>query len=142
MCTSTVNASTRHTNLGDVCATVHGIAIKRTFTTCLHTPFTEVPERGAIWQPFARGRNKQTATAGVTRTTIGVEKKTNHKTKLDSLKGYFTKCVQDLAVIRGWETFVCMEIKTHTHTHSKSNDDSEQSRFTRHSRRANWETSV
>lgn len=72
MCTSTVNASTLHTNLGDVCATVHGIAIKRTFTTCLHTPFTEVPERGAIWQPFARGRNKQTATAGVTRTTISV----------------------------------------------------------------------
>lgn len=44
------------------------------------------------------------------------KKKTNHKTKLDSLKGYFTKCVQDLAVIRGWETFVCIEIKTHTHT--------------------------
>lgn len=35
--------------------TVHGVAIIRTFTTSLHTPFTSVPEPGAISQPFARG---------------------------------------------------------------------------------------
>lgn len=35
--------------------TVHGVAIIRTFTTPLHTPFTSVPELGAISQPFARG---------------------------------------------------------------------------------------
>lgn len=39
----------------DVCVTVHGVAIIRTFTTSLHTPFTSVPELGAISQPFARG---------------------------------------------------------------------------------------
>lgn len=35
--------------------TVHGVAIIRTFTTSLHTPFTSVPELGAVSQPFAHG---------------------------------------------------------------------------------------
>lgn len=35
--------------------TVHGVAIIRTFTSSLHTPFTSVPELGAISQPFASG---------------------------------------------------------------------------------------
>lgn len=40
----------------DVRVTVHGVAIIRTFTTSLHTPFTSsVPELGAILQPFVRG---------------------------------------------------------------------------------------
>lgn len=39
----------------DVCVTVHGVAIIRTFTTSLHTPFTSVPELGASSRPFARG---------------------------------------------------------------------------------------
>lgn len=38
--------------------TVHGVAIIRTFTTSLHTPFTEVPELGALSQPFARGTDQ------------------------------------------------------------------------------------
>lgn len=39
----------------DVCVTVNRVATIRTFTTSLHTPFTSVPELGAISQPFAHG---------------------------------------------------------------------------------------
>lgn len=89
MSTSTVDASTLHTNLGMFVRQCMEFAIKRTFTTCLHTPFTEVPERGAIGQPFARGRNKHTATAGVSRMMmsaglskqLGDQKNEKNKTK-------------------------------------------------------------
>lgn len=97
---------------------MHGIAIKCTFTTCLHTPFTEVPERGAIWQPFARGRNNHTATLGVTisvvksRQSAGPSKQLgDKKKKKKSLKGYFTQRVQDLAVIGGWEALFAFKYK-------------------------------
>lgn len=63
MCTSTVIVTDKPR---EIRATVHGIAIKRTFTTCLHTPFTEVPGRGAVRRPFTGGTNDHTATPGVT----------------------------------------------------------------------------
>jgi len=55
----------------DVCVTVHGVAIIRTFTTSLHTPFTSVPELGAISQPLHVVQNNHTATLGVTTVTCG-----------------------------------------------------------------------
>lgn len=42
-----------------VCVTVCGVAVIRTFTTSLHTPFTSVPKLGAYSQPFAHGTEKQ-----------------------------------------------------------------------------------
>lgn len=50
----------------DVCVTVHGVAIIRTFTTSLHTPFTSVPELGAMSQALHEVLNNHTATQGVT----------------------------------------------------------------------------
>lgn len=103
----------------DVCATVHGIAIKHTFTTCLHTPFTEVPERGAICQPFARGRNNHTATPGVTIMMISVVKSRlsaglstqlgdTHTHKNGQIKGLFHPMCSRFSCNQGPGDFVCM----------------------------------
>lgn len=43
---------------------MHGVAIIRTFTTSLHTPFTSVPELGATSQPFARGTKQPSGYTG------------------------------------------------------------------------------
>lgn len=72
-----------------------------------------------------------------------VSKKNKPQNKTGQFKGLFHQMCSRFSCNQGLGDFCLHGNKnTHTHTHSKSNDDSEQSRFTRHSRRANWETSV
>lgn len=98
--------------------TVHGVAIIRTFTTSLHTPFTSVPELGAISQPFARGTKQPYSYNGsddsdslvsvykakrlqyCQTTCLVTKKQTKVITGLwRSLKGYFTQYMKDLPLV-------------------------------------------